>query len=116
MKSHITPQSNSRQKHWENHISCWQKSGLSKRQYCLNQKIAISTFFYWARKLRNDSERQSPTRFYPLAVRDAGSSPDDNRTSSGLRLSLCSDKFRVDLQKEFSERALEKLIATLEAL
>ncbi|PHR27464.1 MAG: hypothetical protein COA36_09150, partial [Desulfotalea sp.] len=65
----------SKQYHRENHISCWRKIGLSQKQYCLNQGIAIPTFSYWLRKFGQKSENLGSPRFYPLTVKDSPASP-----------------------------------------
>ncbi|MCP4341683.1 MAG: hypothetical protein GY799_23080 [Desulfobulbaceae bacterium] len=105
-----------KQKHWGNHISCWRKSGLNQRQYCLGQGIAISTFSYWVRKFNKGAGNPGPTRFYPLIVKGAPKSLDEKVFHTGIRLSLCNDKFKIDLEKEFSRTTLKRLIATLETI
>lgn len=116
MESGHTQGNTSKQKHWENHISCWRKSGLTQRQYCLRQGIALSTFSYWIRKLGKGTESPGPTRFYPLTDRGTSTLLDKNGFDTGIRLSLCNDKFKIDLDKEFSETTLKKLITTLETI
>jgi hypothetical protein len=106
----------SKQKHWKKHISCWRKSGLTQRQYCLRQGIAISTFSYWIRKFGKAAENPGSTRFYPLSVKGNSTSSSRKGLHTGIRLSLCNDKFKIDLEKEFSETTLRRLIATLETI
>ena len=105
-----------KQKHWENHISSWRESGLNQRQYCLRHGIAISTFSYWIRKFRTESIKCNSSRFYPLAVQPNPASTDKQNPHTGVRLSLCNDKFKIDLEREFSGTTLKKLIATLETI
>ncbi|MCP4337704.1 MAG: hypothetical protein GY799_02190 [Desulfobulbaceae bacterium] len=106
----------SKQTHWKKQISCWRKSGLTQRQYCLRQGIAISTFSYWIRKLGKEAGNPGSTRFYPLTVKGSSTSPSRKGFYTGIRLSLCNDKFKIDLEKEFSESTLRRLIATLETI
>lgn len=54
--------------YWQNHFKEWQESGLSKRRYCLDNGLAISTFSYWIRKFRKNSESSPVPAFYPLTV------------------------------------------------
>ena len=111
------PQCNTlKQQHWINHISCWKKGGLTQREYCLEQGIAISTFSYWISKCGKGREKPLPARFYPLAVKETSALLDTKRFHTGIRLSLCSDKYKIDLENEFSETTLKKLIATLETI
>lgn len=106
----------SKQKYWGKHISCWKKSCLSQKQYCLSHGIAISTFSYWKRKLINLNETPGPKRFFALTVKDAGSPLIKQATHTGIHLSLCNDKYKIDFENEFSETTLKKLIATLETI
>ncbi len=106
----------SKQYHRENHISCWRKSGLTQKQYCLNQGIAISTFSYWIRKFGKEPETLGSPRFYPLTVKNIPASRSSKGFHTGVRLSFCNDKYKIDLENEFSETTLKKLITTLETI
>lgn len=116
MESRTIKSNSSKLKHWGNHISCWKKSDLTQRQYCLRQGIALSTFSYWIRKLGKGSAEQRAPRFYPLTVKDSSVSHDNQSFHTGVRLSLCNNKFKIDLEKEFSEKTLKRLVATLESI
>lgn len=116
MEPDNTQSNTSKQKHWRNHISCWRKSGLTQRQYCLRQGIAISTFSYWKRKLGKGLVCPGPPRFYALAVKETATSLDQKGFHTGIRLTLCNDKFKIDLEKEFSGTTLKRLISTLETI
>lgn len=116
MEADNTQSNSSKQNHWGNHISCWKKSGLTQRQYCLRHGIAISTFSYWIRKFGKKAENPGSTRFYPLTVKGNSASFSKKGFHTGIRLSLCNDKFKIDLEKEFSQTTLKRLIATLETI
>ena len=116
MEAQNTKSYTSKQKHWRNHISCWRKSGLTQREYCLRQEIAISTFSYWIRKFGKGSAKPGPPRFYPLTVKGTSTALDRQGFDTGIRLSLCNDKFKIDLEEEFSETTLRRLVATLETI
>lgn len=105
-----------KQQYWRNHISSWKRSGLTQREYCLEEEIAISTFSYWIRKFGEGSKNSKPSRFYPLAVRGVSTLLDAKKLHTGIRLSLCNDKYKIDLENEFSETTLKKLIVTLETI
>lgn len=103
--------SKSKQKYWQNHLSNWSKSGLSQKHYCEQQLLALSTFRHWKNKLAEHSKK---TSFYPLAV--SSRAPVEDRSNSGLRLVVCENRYRVELEKDFSTDSLKKLISTLESL
>ena len=47
------------------------ESGLTVRGFCANEGIAPSSFYYWLKKIKNESNGK---RFIPLVVKSAGTS------------------------------------------
>ena len=47
------------------------ESGLTVRGFCSNEGIAPSSFYYWLKKIKNESNGK---RFIPLVVKSAGTS------------------------------------------
>lgn len=41
---------------WSGHLSGWRSSGLSRREYCAREKLAVSTLGYWQRRLRGKAK------------------------------------------------------------
>lgn len=39
------------------HIQAWLLSGLSKQEYCLQQNLTLSTFYYWLNKNNFESSK-----------------------------------------------------------
>jgi transposase-like protein len=60
----------------------YQESGLNIKDFCANQSLAPSTFYYWRNKLEETSPRQ-PASFVPL-VFDSNQPATDNRTVQPL--------------------------------
>lgn len=95
---------------WQQQISNWQASGLSQKEFCRHQKLALSTFSYWKRKIEIPEPEE--VTFYPLAIAASNSQPSD----SGLRIFVGKKNIVVDISEDFSATALKKLILTLEQL
>ena len=57
----------------------YQESGLNIKDFCANQCLAPSTFYYWRNKLEETSQHR-PENFVPL-VFDSNQSASDNRAS-----------------------------------
>ncbi len=104
--------SKSKHKYWQKHLTNWSKSGLSQKHYCEQQLLAPSTFCHWKNKLAEHPEK---TSFYPLAVSSVVV-PVEDTSNSGLRLVVGKNRYRVELEKDFSADSLKKLISTLESL
>lgn len=60
----------------------YQESGLNIKDFCANQCLAPSTFYYWRNKLEETSQHR-PENFVPL-IFDSNQPATDNRTSQSL--------------------------------
>ncbi len=57
-------------------------SGLSVRDFCANQSFAVSTFYYWKKRLES---KEIPTEFVPLMVgSQSGMSHVDNSQAASV--------------------------------
>ena len=56
-------------------IDAWKQSGLSQKQYCLQNNIAYHIFHYWYKRYRDKQAARGsdPTAFIPLIVNGASS-------------------------------------------
>ena len=41
---------------WQKHIRAWQGSGLSQASYCQTHKLALGTFGYWRKRVKNAAD------------------------------------------------------------
>ncbi len=65
--------SNTKQQKMFEDILAWQRSGLSQKAWCEQQKIAYSVFHYWYRRFRNQqaySRQVANDSFVQLMVQD----------------------------------------------
>jgi hypothetical protein len=46
-------------------IEEWQKSGVSKKEFCINHEIAQWKFYYWLKRY-NQKENNEPGHFVPV--------------------------------------------------
>lgn len=47
----IRSQQNQKEEFWKDHISRWQQSGQSRKQYCLSKNLSYWTFRHWQKKI-----------------------------------------------------------------
>lgn len=97
---------------WKHHIKSCNESSLTQAQYCRENSLALATFCYWKKKLK--MTRQSKARFYPLTVQSDKITNSSRSSSSGISLHFCNNKFRIDVEENFSETTLKRLITVLE--
>lgn len=102
-----------KQEYWQQHITAWRSSGLSQRQYCAREGLAVQTFGYWQRKLKQETSRPI---FYPLTVPAACAVPKEMTEGSGLQVVLCGQRFRIAIDHNFDGETLRQLITALEAM
>lgn len=57
----------------------YQESGLNVKDFCFNQGIAPSSFYYWRKKLVDNNKDNQPKHFVPLVFDPYVS---DNRVST----------------------------------
>lgn len=82
-------------------LNRWKASGLSKQEFCRNEKIANSTFGNWYRKykgqIKSDQENPSMPAFIPIELENqaspgkAGISPIELLFPNGVQLRCTSD-------------------------
>ena len=51
MDNYKTLPSEKKSRFWQEHITAWQQSDQSQKEYCRIQKLKISTFGYWRTRL-----------------------------------------------------------------
>jgi len=49
------------------HLSCWQQSNQSQKQYCLDNHLPLYKFHYWSQKLRKQSNPLDDS-FVPIDI------------------------------------------------
>ena len=110
MESRTTSRHNVKQVYWQQQIRNWKTSGLSQKQFCRRESLALSTFSYWKRKIEIPETKK--IKFYPLSLPPQTTPPAD----SVLLLLISNKRFAIEIKEEFSPTALKKLISALEQL
>jgi hypothetical protein len=110
MESRTTSRSNVKKVYWQQLIHNWKTSGLSQKQFCRRQSLALSTFSYWKRRI--ERPEAEIVKFYPLSIPAPIIPPAD----SGLLLLIGKKRFAIELKEDFSPTTLKKLVSALEEL
>ncbi len=90
-------------------LNRWNASGLTKRQFCRNEKIAHPTFANWYKKHRQEIDQSSESNplpaFIPIKLenhttpRKSGYSPIEVSFPNGIQLRCTSDIDFDDLKR-----------------
>jgi hypothetical protein len=86
----------------------WLSSGLSQRRFCERREISFSTFCYWRRRLRGDSEVESQPCFIPVEIKPLRQSTRPSHYEVRLK-----DGVRIRVPSDFESESLSRLIDLL---
>jgi hypothetical protein len=100
--------SEGKRRFWEEHLSGWQASGRSQREYCREHDLRLSGFGYWRQRLRNPDPVPG---FVPLRLDDGSSSPWVPE-SAALRL-VTAQGHRIEIGAGFDPGVLAELLRVL---
>ena len=99
-------------RHWHAHVKALDRSGLSRAEYCRRHDLSYHAMTYWQRKLGHGDHS------LPVLVQVPGFSPAEGKSNSarnsGITVRL-DDRISVELDTEFSEVTLGKVLSILEA-
>lgn len=99
-------------RYWKAHVEALQQSGLTRAEYCRQQKLSYHALTYWQRKLsaKPSSKR---TTLVPVPLKSLMDQSTVQSKRAALRVVL-SDKIAVEIGDNFSSATLTRLLATLE--
>jgi hypothetical protein len=93
---------------WEEHLSRWEASGLSQKEYCRQNDLKIHCLLYWRKKQRCRPESTACLVEWPVP-----------RQEQGLfcfepALSVVIDRrYRIEIHKDFDPCVLDRVIRVL---
>lgn len=93
--------------YWRGVFEEWSAGGLSQRVFCEGRGIALSSFCYWRRRLREEGE--SSSLFVPVEIR-----PSVRLTSSSAYEVRLESGIRIRVPADFESDSLVRLIGLLE--
>ena len=89
---------------WSNHITSCKESGLGPEKYCLEHNLKRATFYYWKRRLNN--ETLSQISFIPIKI-------NLQHLQKEPLVLILNNRFRVEVPVGFKADTIKKLIQTL---
>jgi|WetSurMetagenome_2_1015567.scaffolds.fasta_scaffold993958_2 hypothetical protein len=95
-----------RTQYWQQQVDVFEKSGLSRKAFCEQQQIKISTLEYWRRRLNKHCQRsrqENAAEWIPIKIQDS--------RSSGIVLRV--GRIAIEINQGF-DRAL--LVEVLQAI
>jgi hypothetical protein len=106
--STIQPTTNG--KIWQAHLKAWQKSGLSRAEYCRRHNISYDTLTYWKKK--TDRKKKATTHFVSVpAVRINQEITAHNHTAA-LKIDLGA-RLKIEVHDGFTPATLSRILSTL---
>jgi len=92
---------------WQRHIEDCRKSGMTQKEYCLQNDLKEHRLWYWKKRLmKKDPQPVSLVQLFPTESRPMKSN------GSSIRLTI-ADRFRIDVERGFDPITLQQLIYAL---
>jgi len=101
----------SRRKLWQSHLQAWASSGLSRAEYCRRRDLSYHAFKYWEKKLLR--EKNPLPAFVSVPAVRLEQAALVRKGSAKLRVTL-GDRYRIEVDDDFSSATLSRLISVLE--
>jgi hypothetical protein len=91
--------------HWRQQIEAFKASGLSRKEYCEQNQIKISTLDYWRQKFSSPEEKKE-SAWIPIRIAEDSSSGIDLRVG----------RIAIAVKPGFDRALLMELLKTISAL
>jgi hypothetical protein len=100
----------------ERMLTEYEQSGITKRQYCEQQGLPLSTFdYHWQRRRKKQQLAASEQQLVKVQLESEHSGFDAKKTANGFTLVLAKGR-RIELDWHYSEQDLARLIRIVEAV
>ena len=111
MENQISKKSQpSRPRYWQAHIKALSESGLSRAEYCRQQKLSYHTLIYWQRKF--SPRDKSSLTLVPVTFTTEQARPGSQSGDAGLKILLPGD-IAIGVSDHFSPATLARLLKLL---
>lgn len=110
-RANSTQQEQQRRKrrHWQQHLTSWQGSGLTQAEYCRRNKLSPKCFTYWHRKFKQLSRQP---QLVPVPVITESAVKASGKNQAALKVELNS-RFTIEVHDGFSRETLARLLSVL---
>jgi len=98
MENYQTLSREEKRRFWQKHITAWQQSGQSQKEYCHNQKLKKSTLGYWRTRL----SREKGFIEIPIKI--------ESQTTIDI---IIKDDIKIQVKKGFDNDLLIQIIRVL---
>lgn len=108
--------------YWQQVLERWQKSGLTKEQFCRQEDISVKRLYYWRRRIEQRKKLVSRPKvcslsrqraFVPITVVDRSGTASNSKIVGGITIQLRSGDV-VQLSDAVEADVLVKVIRALE--
>ncbi len=94
---------------WKVHVKAWRSSGLNRAEYCRRHSLSYDALTYWHSKTKCTDSQTAPCSIVPvLSIQTT-----DRPVHSPIRIRF-REQLTIELEGEFDEAVLRKVIKVLE--
>lgn len=106
---------------WSSHVENYEKTPLTRREYCQRHNLSYHSFTYWRRELKKEGLLKEPEvsvceEFVRLDSGQMDLSRMFSGSDSGYSIRLKRRDYSVELNNEFSPIALRDLLSVLDQM
>jgi hypothetical protein len=106
--------SSNTQKIWRTHVGAWQKSGLSRAEYCRQNNLSPHALGYWHKKYKKSDPVGMTLVPVPIGGNYKHEVKELQTRSAELKIEI-GNRFKIGVPDGFTAATLARLITTLEA-
>jgi len=93
---------------WQEHLSQWEASGVSQKEYCRQHDLKLHCFLYWRKRQRSWQESKAALVEWPMPRQEGAV------FYLGSALSLViNNQYRIEIHKGFDPGLLDGVIRVL---
>lgn len=97
-----------KRRYWEAHLSQWEASGFSQKEYCRQNDLKLHCFLYWRKRQRSLQESRPSLVEWPMPGQEG------TLFCFGSSLSLViNNQYRIEIHKGFDPAVLDGVIRVL---
>jgi transposase-like protein len=96
---------------WEQRLAEYQNSGKTIKAWCQDQELRENQFYYWRKKLRDQSETEQPVKWLSLKL--------DNNKQADLAsdsITIHIGQVTVKIKKGFDQQLFREIIQILQMI
>jgi transposase-like protein len=96
---------------WEQRLAEYENSGKTIKAWCQEQAVRENQFYYWRKKLRDQSEMGKPVKWLSVKL---DNSKQDSLASDSIAVHI--GQVKVEIKKGFDQQLFREIVQILQTI